>query len=111
MVTRQAAVKVSRWTGGKHPTLSNITRIMRQDGLRPYKWETQPNQRYAVRTHGYTKVLFLVSGMMEVNLPDSNERVKLRSGDRVEIPARTRHGSVTGSSGAVCLEAAVRRRH
>ena len=109
MATKQAAVKVSRWTGSKHPTLSNITRLMQQDGLRPYKWETQPNQRYAIRTHGYTKILFVVSGVIEVNLPDSNERVKLRSGDRVEIPAKIRHGSITGGKGAVCLEAAMQR--
>jgi len=110
MVKKQTAVVVSRWSGSKHPTLSNITRLMQQDGLRPYKWETRPNQRYAVRTHGYAKILFLVSGTLELQLPDSNQRVKMRSGDRIEIPARVRHGSVTGSQGAVCMEAAVRPR-
>ncbi len=107
MATKQATVKVTRWTGGKHPTLSNITRIMRAEGMRPYKWETQPNQRYAIRSHGYTKVLYLIEGSIEIALPDSNQRTKLRAGDRVEIPARVRHGSVTGRSGAVCLEAAI----
>jgi quercetin dioxygenase-like cupin family protein len=110
MAVKQAAVKVSRWSGSKHPTLSNITRMMREEGLRPYKWDTRPNQRYAVRSHGYTKILFLVEGKMEITLPDSNQRMKLRSGDRVEIPAGVRHGSVTGGKGATCLEAAVRQR-
>lgn len=108
MAVKQATVKVSRWRGGKHPTLSNITRLMQEEGLRPYKWDTKPNQRYAVRSHGYKKVLYVVDGSMEIALPDSNQRMKLRSGDRVEIPARVRHGSVTGSRGATCLEAAVR---
>lgn len=109
MAVQQAVVKVNKWQGSQHPTLSNITRLMQQDGLRPYKWDTKPNQRFAVRSHGYTKVLYLVEGSMEIVLPDSNQRMKLRAGDRMEVPARVRHGGVTGSKGATCLEAAVRR--
>ncbi|MEM6527857.1 MAG: cupin [Chloroflexota bacterium] len=106
--SKLAEVKVTRWTGGTHPSPSNITRIMRNEGLIPYKWDTSPNQRQAVRSHSYNKILYLVDGSMEILLPDSNQRMKLRTGDRVEIPTRVRHGSITGSKGAVCLEAAVR---
>jgi len=106
MATKQAQVRLTRWTGGTHPTLSNITRQMQQDGLRPFKWESKPNQRLAVRSHGYTKVLYVVNGNLEVTLPDTNQRVTLKPGDSVEVPARIRHGSVTGRSGATCLEAA-----
>lgn len=104
----QSAVRVTRWRGAKHPTLSNITKLMQQEGLRPYKWETQPNQRFGVRSHGYKKVLYVVDGVMEISLPDSKQSMKLRSGDRVEIPSRVRHGSITGQKGAVCLEASLR---
>jgi quercetin dioxygenase-like cupin family protein len=81
---------------------------MRGEGLLPYKWETSPNQRQAVRSHGYTKILYLADGAMEILLPDSNKRMKLRAGDRVEVPAHVRHGSITGIKGATCLEASVR---
>jgi hypothetical protein len=94
MATQQKAIRLTRWSGGQHPTTSNITRIMQQDGLRPYRWETKPNQRYAVRSQGYSKVLFVAEGTMELLLPDSNQRV--------------RHGSVSGQKGAICLEAAIR---
>jgi quercetin dioxygenase-like cupin family protein len=80
---------------------------MQKEGLRPYVWNNTPNQRYAVRSHGYTKVMYLVEGSMEVTLPDSNQRVKLRAGDRVEIPAGVRHAAVVGSAGAKCVEAAI----
>ncbi len=109
MATRQhTAVRLTRWKGGIHPSLSNITRQMHQSGLRPYKWDTKPNQRFATRSHGYTKVLYVVDGSMEITLPDSNQRLKLRSGDRIEVPARVRHGGVSGTKGATCLEAALR---
>lgn len=81
---------------------------MQKEGLRPYAWENSPNYRYAVRTHGYTKVLYVIEGLIEVNFPDTNERVKLRAGDRLEIPAGVRHGAIVGGSGAKCVEAAVR---
>lgn len=105
MATKQALVKVNRWSGSQHPTLSNITRIMQKDGMRPYKWQTQPNQRFAVRSHGYTKVLFVVDGTIDILLPGTNQQTRLRAGDRIEIPPRVRHGGITGQNGAVCLEA------
>ena len=108
MAIEQLSVRVVRWTGGQHPTLSAISRQMQKEGLRPYAWENSPNYRYAVRTHGYTKVLYVVEGLIEVTLPDTNERVKLRAGDRLEIPAGVRHGAIVGGMGAKCVEAAVR---
>ncbi len=106
MATEESAVRVTRWSGGQHPTLSTITRQMQREGLRPYVWDNTPNHRYAVRSHGYTKVMYVVEGVLEVTLPDSNQRVKLRSGDRVEIPAGVRHGAIVGSTGAKCVKAA-----
>lgn len=110
MAIEQAAVRVIRWSGGQHPTVSAITRNMQKEGLRPYQWDNAPNHRYAVRSNGYTKVVYVVEGTLELTLPDSNQRVKLRPGDRVEIPAGIRHGSIVGSTGAKCIEAAATRR-
>jgi mannose-6-phosphate isomerase-like protein (cupin superfamily) len=110
MAIEQQSVRVIRWTGGQHPTMSTITRAMQKEGLRPYQWDNTPNYRYAVRTHGYTKVLYVVEGTLELTLPDSNERVRMRSGDRIEIPAGVRHGTNVGSTGVKCVEAAVSRR-
>ncbi len=110
MAIEQAAVRVIRWSGGQHPTVSTITRHMQKEGLRPYQWDNAPNYRYAVRSHGYTKVVYVLEGTLELTLPDSNQRVKLRAGDRVEIPAGVRHGSIVGSTGAKCIEAAANQR-
>ena len=99
------SVRVIRWTGGQHPTQGIITRQMQREGLRPYLWENTPNTRYAVRSHGYLKVMYVLEGSLEITLPDSNERVKLKVGDRVEIPAGIRHGLIIGASRAKCVEA------
>ncbi|MDZ4768641.1 MAG: cupin domain-containing protein [Chloroflexota bacterium] len=109
MATPQDAVRLIRWTGGQHPTLSNITRQMQREGLRPYAWENTPNQRYAVRSHGFAKIMYVVEGTLEVTFPDSNQRVKMRAGDRIEIPAGVCHSTTVGINGAHCVEASAQR--
>jgi hypothetical protein len=34
----------------------------------------------------------------------------LRAGDRIDVPAGTRHGTIVGTNGVKCVEAAVARR-
>ncbi len=109
MALRQETVSVRRWEGGQHPTLNVITRMMESEGLRPYMWMNNPNHRYGVRSHGYAKVLYVVDGVLEIVLPETNEQIRLRGGDRVEIPAGVRHGTIVGNTGARCVEAAIRR--
>lgn len=110
MATQQSSVVVRRWVGGQHPSMQVITQIMQREGLRPYMWMNMPNHRYAVRSHGYDKILYVIDGTLELILPDSNEMVKLRPGDRVDIPAGVRHGTIVGQSGAKCVEATLSRR-
>lgn len=105
MAIQQSAVQIHRWVGGQHPSMSNITKLMKEEGLRPYMWMNMPNHRYAVRSHGYNKILYVIDGTIEITLPDSNEKVKLRGGDRIDIPAGVRHGTIVGMSGAKCVEA------
>ena len=109
MVARDADVKVTRWYGGQHPTSSIIAQIMQKEGLHPYRWNSSPNTRCAIRSHNYDKVLYVVSGSLELTLPDTNQRTRVGSADRIDIPAGVRHGKHIGSGGAACIEAAVRQ--
>jgi quercetin dioxygenase-like cupin family protein len=89
--------------------MSTITRLMQQEGLRPYMWVNMANHRYGIRSHGYDKVLYVVDGTLELVLPDSNQLIRLRAGDRVDVKAGVRHGTIVGTSGAKCVEAAARK--
>jgi mannose-6-phosphate isomerase-like protein (cupin superfamily) len=108
--TKTEDVRVTRWSGGQHPTMSAITRQMKEEGLRPYMWMNMPNHRYAVRSHGYHKVLYVIEGVVEITLPDKNQRMYLRAGDRADIPAGVRHGTIVGTGGAKCVEASLAAR-
>ena len=97
-------VKVTRWHGGQHPSQQTITQRMVQEGLRPYRWSNGPNFRYAPRSHGYDKVLYCIAGSLEVLLPDTDQQVTLRPGDRLEVARGVRHAQIIGPNGAQCLE-------
>lgn len=102
-----AEVRVIRWRGGQHPTYQAIAQRLEQEGLRPYSWSQGPNFRDGLRSHGYSKVLYCVEGALEVIVPDLNQRIVLRPGDRLEVPRGVRHAMIVGPHGARCVESAM----
>ena len=85
-------------------TLDLETRL-RAEGLDPGSWSNGPHERYATHEHPFDKVLACASGSIRFGLPDRDEVVELRAGDRLDLPAGTRHDAVVGDLGVTCLEA------
>lgn len=108
-VRTHETARITRWNDSQHPNRILISNKMKAEGLRPYQWNNAPNHRFAVRSHNYHKVLYVLEGSLEVTLPDQNASYKLRPGDRIDLPAGVRHGLHVGYAGVVCLEAGVRR--
>jgi quercetin dioxygenase-like cupin family protein len=103
-LSRLKEIKLIRWSGGQHPTLEVINRQMQAEGLRPYLQTATPNSRTGARSHGYTKVMYCVSGSLELQLPDISQSLVLRPGDRLELPQGVRHITITGANGAQIVE-------
>jgi uncharacterized protein YaiE (UPF0345 family) len=101
---RTEAVRVLRWRGGSHPTEQAIRLQLMQQGVQPYTWTQPANFRYPLRSHAHDKVLCCVEGSLEAILPDLNQRVVLRPGDRLEVPRNVRYALIIGARGARCLE-------
>ncbi len=101
-------VKVTRWRGGQHPTLENITRQLEHEGLRPYVWSCAPNFRRPVCSHGYDKTVYCLRGSFEIEFPHANARVRLSAGDRIDLPQGMRYSMVVGPGGCEGVEAARR---
>ena len=79
--------------------------LLRAEGLDPSSWSNGPGDVYAAHDHGYDKVIVVESGSIAFGLPDLDETVDLVAGDRLELPAATRHDAVVGPLGVSCLEA------
>ncbi len=82
-----------------------VARRLRDEGLDPTPWSSGPGDRYAAHEHGYDKVIVVERGSIRFGLPAGAESIDLESGDRLELPAGTRHGATGGGCGVTCLEA------
>ncbi len=100
-------VQVIPWSGAGAPTAAEIVSRLRAEGLAPSSWSNGPGDRYGVHSHMYDKVLYCVSGGIRFTLPDDgpDAGVDLAPGDRMDLPAGTRHGAIVGLRGCRCIEA------
>ena len=83
----------------------DLARRLRSEGLEPSTWSNGPGDRYGAHDHGYDKVIVVENGSIRFGLGAGDDAVELSTGDRLELPARTRHDAVVGSRGVTCLEA------
>jgi uncharacterized protein YjlB len=78
---------------------------LRAEGLDSSSWSNGPAERYAAHEHGYDKVIVVERGSIAFGLPADRRSIALDAGDRLELPAGTRHDAIVGPSGVTCLEA------
>jgi len=78
---------------------------LQAEGLEGSSWSNGPGDRYAAHEHGYDKVIVVERGSIGFGLPAEGRSVQLDAGDRLELPARTRHDALVGPRGVTCLEA------
>lgn len=83
----------------------DLTARLRAEGLAPGSWSNGPGDRYAPHEHDYDKVLVCAAGSIRFGLPDRGVTVDLARGDRLDLPAGTRHDAWVGPDGVTCLEA------
>ena len=81
-----------------------VTRL-RAEGLDPSPWSNGPGDRYGAHEHGYDKVIVVERGSIAFGLPDDGRVLDLAAGDRLELPAGTRHDATVGGAGVTCWEA------
>ncbi len=96
---------ITRWTEPQPPTLRELQEIFIREGLFCYDWSNDPGDVYPAHTHDYDKVLFVVRGSITWLLPETNEAIETRAGDRIDLPRGTLHAAHVGPEGVTCLEA------
>lgn len=92
---------VSRWQASMPPTVENLKLIYRLEGLTP-KEETFPASKSVnEHRHPFDEIRTVVSGELMVNV--SGNKLLLRAGDRIVIPANTRHSYEVQSDDTDCV--------
>lgn len=69
----------------------------------PRSWSNGPDDTYASHVHPQAKVLFCLEGSIVFHT-DAGDRA-LAAGDRLDLPAGTRHAATVGPAGCACVEA------
>jgi len=96
--------KVTRWDQERSPSDVELREVYQAEGLTPYAWSNKPGDSYAAHVHGYHKVIMVVCGSITWELPDLGLHIETGPGDRLDLPAGTRHAALVGADGVTCLE-------
>lgn len=78
-------------------------RRLRTEELIASSWGNGPGDTYDAHAHAYEKVLYCVDGSITFHTGDGD--ADLSVGDRLEVPAGTKHSATVGPDGCRCVEA------
>ncbi len=95
---------LTTWPGGEAPSRESLERLFADAGLSPSWWSNAPHDRYSPHSHAYHKVLYCARGDITFVVPDTSD-LRLRPGDRLDIPPGTTHAAVVGPDGVTRVEA------
>ena len=101
---RRVDVQLERGTA---PTVAGaIEQRLRSEARDVYAWSNAPADRYEQHAHTYNKLLYCTHGSIDFLLGDGRT-LTLKAGDRMLLPAGTRHAAVVGPEGCACVEGKV----
>lgn len=93
---------VNRWEAPITPNKTQIYRQYLSEGLDVFEEVYQPQQIVSEHRHPFCEVRTILEGEMLFNI--AGNQFLLRAGDRVEIPANTKHThTAQGQSPCICL--------
>lgn len=93
---------ITRWQAPIIPSREQVYMILESEGLEPYEEIYEPQTKVPDHRHPFAEVRIIVSGEMLFNI--SGNQFVLRPGDRVEIPANTKHAHTAhGTVPCVCI--------
>jgi quercetin dioxygenase-like cupin family protein len=89
------------WTEDAPATEAELRARLAADGFEAHLWSDEPRAYYAPHTHERDERLWMLSGEMTFEV--AGQSYCLGPGDRLELPAGTRHAARAGSGGATYL--------
>lgn len=95
---------VTRWQATVLPSAEQVKMIFEGEGLSPAEETLPSGATIKDHRHPFDEVRMVISGDLLMNI--SGNQILLRAGDRIDIPANTRHSkSANGSDACVCVVA------
>lgn len=89
---------IRRWQASVVPTKEQIKLMFHNEGLDFIEENIDPNTKFQEHRHPFSEVRVIVAGELLFNV--GGTQLLLRAGDRIEIPANTKHWHSTQTVGA-----------
>jgi quercetin dioxygenase-like cupin family protein len=95
---------VTRWQAPALPSPEQVKMIFQAEGLNPVVETLPPRTVIPDHRHPFDEVRMVIAGRLILNI--SGNQLLLREGDRIDIPANTRHSkSADGYEDCICVVA------
>jgi Uncharacterized conserved protein, contains double-stranded beta-helix domain len=98
-------LSIQHWEKPEPPDEHSLREQFRSEGLSPYAWSNAPGDVYSAHSHSYDKVIYVVRGSITWLLPETDQEIETRAGDRLNLPRGVVHAARVGPRGVTCLEA------
>src|SRR5262245_20914928 len=98
-------VSHTKWQGALPANERQVQEVIAREKLNGYTWSNAPYDDYAPHSHGYDKVILVLSGSLTWILPQSGQEITTTAGDRLDLPRGTVHAARVGPDGVTCFEA------
>ncbi len=93
---------IHRWQAPKIPSLTQMKMMFESEGLEPFEETLQPGRDIQDLRHPFDEVRMVADG--ELLLEILGTRMLLREGDKITIPANTRHTKkASGDKPCLCV--------
>lgn len=93
---------ITRWQAPIVPNKQQIHMILESEGLEPFDETYEPQMKVHDHRHPFAEVRVIIEGEMIFNI--SGNQFVLRPGDRLEIPANTKHShTAQGTHNCICV--------
>lgn len=93
---------MTRWQASLTPSKEQISAILEHEGLDPFEETLEASLKISEHRHPFAEVRVVAVGELLTTV--AGNQVLLRSGDRIEIPANTKHSYQThGNQDCLCI--------
>lgn len=94
-------LEILPWGASDAPTEDEVRRRLEADGFSALRWSDVPGAHYDEHAHDRDESIWLVAG--EIRFGAAGRELVLAPGDRLMLPAGTRHTADAGPGGATYL--------
>ena len=98
---------ITRWQASLPPTKENLMMMYRMEGLAAEQESIPAGKSVPEHRHPFDEIRTVISGELFVNV--SGNKLLLRGGDRIVIPANTRHSYHVESPDEDCTSLCAQR--